>query len=364
MFCFVKNVEDKSKIISHSIITVAQWLVVRKFSIGIVIFLLISAFSVLLTFGVCEAGEISYVGGTEAGNYSSIQHAINEVSEGDTIFVFPGIYNESIVVNKTINLFGKDKNSTILDGNEIGYYTILIQATSVNISGFTIQNGTVGIYVVGYENVSNNNAITNNNITNNIGGIYLSNRSSNNLISGNIITKNKGEGIRLYGSFNNKINGNIITENSAIGIALWELSQFNFISKNTILNNQRGITLRRWSDNNIISGNNITKNSKAGIYLTYSFKNNLTKNDVENNNFGIYLEDSSENIISENYVTGNHHGIYLYDSSNNTIISDNIFSDNNEDIWDGSRTFETPGFEFILVLYITLLVMVCRRKGT
>lgn len=334
----------------------------RKVSIVTVLFVLLNVFSVFLTYGNCEAGKILYVGGIETENYSSIQAAINNASEGDTIFVFPGIYNKSIVINKTINLVGENKNSTILDVNESEYCAILIQARGVNISGFTIQNSTIGIYIVGYENESNNITITNNNITNNVGGIYLSNLSSNNLISRNIITKNTGEGIRLFGSFNNKINENIITENGGFGIALWESSQYNFISENTILNNIKGIALRRWSDNNIISENNITKNSNTGIYLTYSFKNNVSKNNIENNSFGIYLEDSSKNTISANYVTGNRYGIYLYDSSNNTIFSDNIFSDNNEDIKDGSRTFKTPGFELILVVFAILLVSFCKRK--
>ena len=335
----------------------------KKASAVLFLFLFISAFSVLLTFGTCEAEKILYVGGIETGNYGSIQYAIDDASEGDTVVVFSGIYNESIVINKTINLIGEDKNSTILDSNESGYCAILIQAQAINLSGFTIQNSTIGIYVVGYENVSTNSTIANNNITNNVGGIYLSNLSSNNLISGNIITKNKGEGIHLFGSFNNKINGNIITENGGFGIVLWEMSQYNFIYKNTILNNIKGIALRRWSDNNIVSENNISKNSGVGIYLTYSFKNNMSKNNIANNTFGISLRDSSENTISANHVTDNRYGIYLYDSSNNTIIPDNIFSDNNEDIRDGSRTFKTPGFELILVVYAILFALFCKRNG-
>jgi len=39
--------------------------------------------------------------------YSLIQEAINNATEGDTIFVSSGTYHEHVVVNKTVNLVGK-----------------------------------------------------------------------------------------------------------------------------------------------------------------------------------------------------------------------------------------------------------------
>lgn len=332
----------------------------RKVSIGIALFLILSASSSLLTFGTCEAEKIWYVGGDGLRNYTSIQIAINAASEGDTIFVYPGSYNESIVVNKTINLVGKHKNRTILDNHGNEYYAILIKANRVNISGLTIQNSTIGIYVSGFEN-SSNNTITNNNIASNTGGVYLDNHTNNNLISGNTITKNKGEGIRLFGSFNNQINGNKIIGNSGYGVVLWELSTNNLISQNAVLDNGRGISLRRYCDNNIVSKNNVTNNSMAGVYLEYAFNNNVTRNNIANNSYGIFLQDSPENTITANRITGNHHGIHLCDSSNNTIVSDNIFSENNDDIWNGSRTFKTPGFGLILIAYGILSALLWKR---
>ena len=38
-----------------------------------------------------------YVGGSGGGNYSSIQDAIDDASDGDTVFVYNGIYNENII---------------------------------------------------------------------------------------------------------------------------------------------------------------------------------------------------------------------------------------------------------------------------
>ena len=66
-----------------------------------------------------SAGNTLYVGGSGNGNYSIIQSAINDASDGDTVYVYNGTYYEIVVVDKTINLTGENRDSTIIDGNEI-----------------------------------------------------------------------------------------------------------------------------------------------------------------------------------------------------------------------------------------------------
>ncbi|UCF08128.1 MAG: right-handed parallel beta-helix repeat-containing protein, partial [Thermoplasmata archaeon] len=71
------------------------------------------------------------------GGYTSIQDAINASHDGDTVFVYNGTYYENVVVNKTINLMGEDKDLTVIDGGDIGD-VIRVVADWVNISGFTV----------------------------------------------------------------------------------------------------------------------------------------------------------------------------------------------------------------------------------
>ncbi|UCD12997.1 MAG: hypothetical protein JSW60_05370, partial [Thermoplasmatales archaeon] len=86
--------------------------------IAFIIFLIICAYSILpVTTGVRLTGNIFYVGDNGSGNYSSIQDAIDNASGGDTINVFNGLYNENIILNKSINLVGENKDSTIINGS-------------------------------------------------------------------------------------------------------------------------------------------------------------------------------------------------------------------------------------------------------
>jgi parallel beta-helix repeat protein len=187
-----------------------------------------------------------------------------------------------------------------------------------------------------------------------------------------MIINNSGEGIRLFKSFNNFIYGNNITKQGNFAIVLWEMSYSNVIYKNTILDNKNGISLKRWSDNNLISNNTILENGGSdntilqndvsGISFSYSNKNVIYGNNICNNKNGIYLGDSSENIISANIICDNYYGIYLYDSLNNTIDSDNIFSGNDQDISEESKTFKIPGFELFFVICAMLFVFLGKKR--
>ena len=62
-------------------------------------------------------GKTLYVGGDGPGNYTRIQDAIDDASDGDTVFVFNSTYYENIEINMSIRLIGENKNTTIIYGN-------------------------------------------------------------------------------------------------------------------------------------------------------------------------------------------------------------------------------------------------------
>ena len=79
--------------------------------------------------------------GSGPGNSTnSIQDAIDSfASPGDTVFVYSGMYNENVVVNKTITLQGEDRDLTIINGS--GGDVVLLSANWANITGFTVTGG-------------------------------------------------------------------------------------------------------------------------------------------------------------------------------------------------------------------------------
>ena len=109
-------------------------------------------------------------------HFDKIQDGIDGVQENGTVFVNNGIYYESVIANKTIDLVGQNRIGTIIDGNRTDS-TISITADGVVITKFTIENSSIarefsfaGIYVS-----SDYNIIAGNTITNNLYGIYIEN---------------------------------------------------------------------------------------------------------------------------------------------------------------------------------------------
>jgi parallel beta-helix repeat protein len=95
-----------------------------------------------------------YVGGTGLNNYTKIQDAIDNASSGDTVFLFPGIYHEHIMIYTSfITLTSENKIDTIIDGDEY-WFTIKIEnniderISNIKINNITVKNASYyGIYV-------------------------------------------------------------------------------------------------------------------------------------------------------------------------------------------------------------------------
>ncbi len=234
-------------------------------------------------------GKTLYVGGDGPGNYSKIQDAIDEANNGDTVFVFDNSspYHEDIVVGKSINLIGENRDTTVIVGK---WGTVIeLSADWVNISGFTIKKGdSAGIWI----DESNHNIISGNTITlSATWGVYLES-SSNNTISDNNINLNNGSGIALYHSNNNTISSNNISNNK-LGMSLESKNNF---SGNYILNNTVGITL---GSKNTVSGNNIL-NNKFGINIV-GHNNIIKENNIQDNDIiGLLLSSANYNLIESN----------------------------------------------------------------
>ena len=220
--------------------------------------------------------------------FNRIQYGINEV-EGSTVYVYNGTYYENVVVDKSINLVGEDRNSTIIDGGGSGD-VVYVSVNWVNVSGFTIRNsGSAGYpnYDAGVEIRSNYSNIIGNIVTGNNRGIWIS--ANNNYVVDNEITSNNAQGIEIY-----------------------------------------------LSRNNTIAGNNVSSNTKAGIQSDNSSNNTITSNTVTSNNWhGIFLDDfSSSNTITSNNISSNDNGICIFDSSDSNIIYHNNFIDNTQNAYD------------------------------
>jgi len=133
------------------------------------------------------------------GPMKTIQNAIDAVDPDGTVNVADGTYTENVVIDKNVNLVGQSQNGTVIDGNGTGSVIYVKSGAIVNISNFTIKNGSAeygggiingGVLTVTNCNVQQNTATYGGGITNYGGTLTINNCN---------IQQNNAAGTDAYG---------------------------------------------------------------------------------------------------------------------------------------------------------------------
>lgn len=263
--------------------------------------------------------------GSAGEDYSSINAALLNATNGDTIIVSNGTYNENIVVDREVTIRSQSgATSTILNSSS-GSDTVNITVSNVTINGFAVtgasDSSAVGIYLSSNSNCT----ISNNIVTGNYYGIVLDS-SNTTTLTGNNVSNSEEYGLILSSSNNNNLTGNNAINNHNYGISVSH-SSGNKLTGNYISGDYYGIKFY-YSDNNELIGNNASNNDVHGIALSSSNNNELTGNIVmDNGDYGIYLTSSSSNNLTDNNANSNYCGI-RFSGSDNNYLSNNNASDN------------------------------------
>jgi len=285
-------------------------------------------------------------------DYSTIQGAIDAVSNGDSVVVRPGTYHENInFAGKKITVKSElGPQVTTIDGNQSGSVVSFTNGETIDsvIDGFTITNGSSFSYAGGIHCDSSSPLITNNIIVNNSGenggiraeqmGPYDSITVTNNIIASNTARAwdldSGGGGIYcLYGIVN--ITNNVIVGNTTT-TDLCESSSPPYTRIGG------GIACVNVYSTSIISGNIIEGNfasyggglaTNSGFHYSPSITNNIIRNNSASQGGGgiACLANSDPFIINNTVATNNATiaggGFALADNSEpeitNTIIWDN-----------------------------------------
>jgi hypothetical protein len=147
-------------------------------------------------------------------DYPTIQEAVNNANEGDTVFVKAGTYYENVILNKSISLIGEERDTTIVDGGSCAN-CVYISSNDVDLRGFTFRNGFfAGVFVEGVREV---------------------------LIKGNIVL-DSFYGICAFDCFRNTVEANVV-KHCRVGIYVQSGCYGHLIVMNSIVDNDEGIVL-------------------------------------------------------------------------------------------------------------------------
>ncbi len=262
-------------------------------------------------------GNTLYVGGNGPGNYTKIQDAINDANNSDTVFVYNGTYYERVNVQKSIQLIGEKRETTIVDAGEYSS-PISLSAPGITVNGFTVRNSGV--------------------IGDNDGGIRIKNygggNSNNNIITGNIMVNNR-DGIFAIGTDGNLIADNIFLENRHIGIYFQSSNDENKIYNNTFHNLTSSAIYLFSCHHNEICDNDFYNLTGAGVSFCESVDNYVYSNTFNKTGIGVVLgARTSQHHVYENTFCTNTIGIDVRVYASSHKIYHNNFINNTKQAYD------------------------------
>jgi len=308
----------------------------KSVNIIIILLLVVSGISLIFNDNTCKAeGNEIYVNddfyetrdGSAEHPYDSIQYAIDVANEGDTIYVFGGLYEENLVINKRVKIVGTIEGdpSIIYPKSNSERYGIEINANYVTIESMFIQDirnrivSPIGALMC----IKSLNVVVQGNhfYDDSIWGIYLHPSSNGNVIAGNVFNSSE-IGIYCDNSNTNDIINNKFCNNFENCIKI-EDADNNRMHNNTFCTFadyllEKGLNYSRPSYPYNVDNCVFAKNCK-GINIT---NNNISGFDY----YGLYLEDCEKTIIKNNTINHTNSAAIYLKSDNGKIMGNHLLN--------------------------------------
>lgn len=262
--------------------------------------------------------------------YTTIQAAITAASNGDTIAICAGTYNEAITINKSnLVLMGTTGNrSDVVIQNSTYAHAITIDSwpSSVVLQDLSVVQNRLNRYGIYISTSFPSNGITFENISvtsQNDSAIYFAGQSSNVKINNAYLrTVSDGDGIELVGQNNN----GFVVSNTTIDSAEDAIQMYNTFNggvnlSDTTLNAPNGIAL--YFMGHVYNGltlSGVNLEAERGLYVAYSVTSgmNLTNTTIVSTgttayNDGVYigLQLNGGVNISSSKITSSRYGMYF-----------------------------------------------------
>lgn len=300
--------------------------------------------------------------------FASIRAALEAAAPGDTVVVAPGVYEERLVVAKSIQLVGEGRPTIF--GSYQGD-VVFVRADDVELNGFVVRGSgkrmiasEAGVKVAGARA-----RIVGNRIVDNLFGVYLK-RCRNALIENNTIEGRaevgvglRGAGIHFFDALHNTIRGNRVSH-VRDGV-YFDHADFNTVERNEFFELRYGVHYMYCKDNSFFD--NVFRDSMGGAAVMYTERvtfrgNKMVGNRKGFNAFGLLLKDCIDSVAEENVILDNTRGIFL-DGAHRNVLRRNLVAYNDVGVFFYASALENRFRENDFIGNLATLYTVGRAKA-
>jgi hypothetical protein len=257
--------------------------------------------------------------------YQYISDGILHATDGDMVYVFNGLYFETVVINKSIYIRGQQQENTIIDGQNNGS-VVTVTCDGVSIRRFTIRNsggyhGDAGITIA-----ANSTTITECTFFLARAGIFAQNTSETSITASRFHTN--GFGVSFSSSAFVTIDHCLFYHNG-IGAYFYETSLITITTSYTDTNGI-GFLCER-SSNIYISKSAACDNNdnEGGMFFVDCAFIHIANCYLVHNGLGVHLVNSSACYIEQCHFSHNtHFACKLKKSASGVILTNCIFTKN------------------------------------
>ncbi len=176
---------------------------------GLVLAVFLIAIAFFLTTGSQGATIVVDDDGGPWSDHSTIGSAVEASSDGDTLIIHSGTYDEQVIVDRALGLVGNGSGLSIVNGLG-GSATLMVVSEDVFLKNLTIMNATGSTWASGILVRADRALIDNCTVTDSVIGVRLEEASDCSVV--NVMMARVQRGADLVRSPNNRIEGVVIGE--------------------------------------------------------------------------------------------------------------------------------------------------------
>jgi len=263
------------------------------------------------------------VDGAQGGDYPTIAEAVGAAAPGDRILVRAGVYAESVVLDKPLELIGDGSSGDVVIESS-GAPAVLFQADSGRVANFALREVGDNSDIRTVRITQGRLTLQDCDVTSRTGCCVAIEKAADPQLNRNRIHDGGQAGVYVFKNGLGTLEDNEIYNNAWTGVTV--VGGNSTIRRNRIRDNEESGVFVLDHALGVVEDNDITGNAKAGVSIKTGGNPTVRGNRIrDNEQSGVYVYNEGVGVVENNDITGNSYdGVAVTNGGNPTVRGNRI----------------------------------------